>query len=91
MSVFCTDPRSEFGGKTIAAMLVCGIVKRKKKKKGGGGPPELYFNQIKVMIRVGTISLLGFYLIYDWRLMEMCITECTTVFVCAVYLSLIHI
>ena len=44
-------------------------------ENGAWDHQNCYFNQIKVLMGVGTIGLLEFLLVYDRRLTELCITD----------------
>ena len=52
--VFCADLMLEFGEEKIAGL--CAALSKQWDKR----PQELYFDQTKVLIGVGTINLLGF-------------------------------
>ena len=54
LSVFCADLRLEVGGETIAGLSAAAP------QQWDMRPPELYFDQTKVLMGVGTIGLWGF-------------------------------
>ena len=68
---FYADPTFGFSGKTIAARLVHGIVKKNETRDHQN---YILIRPRKVLTGVGTIIFLGFSLVYDWSPTEMCIT-----------------